>query len=323
MEKLQLIHPTDAKSFDAMMTVVDQKFDAVERHLPGRELEAFLVVSYSLGINAEIRPNDQRKLEEVPYDKYGIWRHISNWYSSRYGDKMSIQTGVVPTVFLLHGALWRVSQPAVIGRCIVTVEDESDLPLPHVSRSGRVCLNMVTHVPKTVINYLRECGPSDLAAHLSTFTSHLNWAHLLMYHSGTFYFDAIRTDCRSAVEAMTRIDHNYAQAHWDCLQASEKAIKSLILADGGQHANTHKLKTLVSSLPARLQAAFSTVDIEVLQAHAGLRYEGERYTAQEAYSFYLAMRRVVGTVSQRVPFERPPLFLGSQAAVYLTNPLHP
>jgi hypothetical protein len=287
MGSRSVLDMTDTE-LDAVLTEIDRELRQENDRIPGRELRGWIKFceKYRLKI-----------LMSHPFSQ-----RIFDWFKHVYGSRLNLDGFLGTTVVDIKGDLYRmrgvrffgamyvICAPTLIGRTV-----------RHVTVEGTV---------RTIWNLADNNRIHDLTPELASRLSEKECNNILSAYSRMFiafwamaeaiggaYIKEAIDDLTSSAENLLASNPNYGQANWQALQASEKVIKSYILAKGGTHGKIHKLAELFSNAYELGLPQVDSAVIQAIQCTPDVRYDSKRVNRGKAVAAHCGALEVSGVAA--------------------------
>jgi hypothetical protein len=297
-KKLPLCQPKNDAEFTSMMEIVDNELRNRGLKPPQRPLNAFREISYALGLGLSFSV-DERKPEEGVYVGDDMTIRLFQWYRDNYGEKLKMPWGPPSTVMFIREEPWRVDFPYILGK----VRFVADTTRPSEASSITIGKN---EVPEHNI-FDSFCDlPIRLRSSLGDKEVRVLWEQYLQsYHISDSIdkvlsismMNEVVSDLSASVNHIVEGRPHYGNSKWASLQASEKALKSVLRHADHQIPHKHDLKMLDSLTSEIGLARIDQSQLATVQCSAGVRYGDPKVTLLEAYDSHWASFQICGVVA--------------------------
>ena len=219
--------PTDAASFDEMMSSLDQHL-AIHGLLPNqRGLNAARLVSIALKLSGTpFFCKDADRGE--PFSPRDLLARVFDWYRDSYGERNKIDFSLGYIVWPLRGTYWTMRIPCGYG----TVQPFLDRDLKNTGRSigtssQPATYNVLTGIEGLTQTYASQLEHDELQQLGTAYGRGYSAMASLDEMRGHGLFDQAKGDYRHSVEALSE-GRTLSKARWDNAQCAEKIFKALL-----------------------------------------------------------------------------------------------
>jgi len=214
-------------------------------------------------------------------------RRVTDWFSARYGERLSLDPSDGHFVTEIGGDFFRVAPPKFFGM----VKFFADRTLPEYDRGG-LDRPVVYNIMESVRDITEELSASltddAVRAIHNDFFFGLRATSFLEQNKEIELINKARGDLMTAVDQLLTHPIRAGDAKWSSLQAAEKLLKATIEAHGGKFEKVHKVVQLSEQLTKLGVAGNTRIYASKIQCTPGIRYGEEQCTTREAFDAHKA-----------------------------------
>jgi hypothetical protein len=295
-------HPVSNEAQWSIKTEGDfQRFmEAIDRELiakgvpvfqrPGRSVEEAAAM---LDMDLPQGPLPQGLPHQGDYLGASLSRRILDWVEARYGERLKIDSTLGAAVAVLRGDAWLIRIPMMLGD--VQIVYNRDLTKDYPNTGG--ALNAVQMVKGMTAAVAKSLSKEELnSIHAAFEPAKSAFVQLLDLTYRFPLAEVARVDLMNAAEICVRDPQRRGLSRWYSLQAVEKLLKLYIEIRGQTYPKTHDLIALSTRAAELGGSALDDVDLRAVQCSAGIRYEPEKSSLNEAATAHAAAVRLSRTV---------------------------
>lgn len=226
----------------------------------------------------------------VPYPKENefITDLIHSWYTKHYGDALKIDFSPGSSIVEILGNIYELKIPKVWGSVNIIWNANFDHTRKNSISSGPVSLNLAEHIPKLTSDLAGRVEHAEQSEILRWFVICFNTFNTLQDRMMDWrYRDQILTNIDSSFRYLVAQVPNYGESIWSSLQATEKAIKSVLVLKGHNPKWLHELEKLAGEIQGHPKVRVDL--LKDIQCKAGVRYGDEPIDLARAKKAHCAM----------------------------------
>jgi hypothetical protein len=267
----------DDAEFENAMRAIDAEMRADDVPIPARQIDGArrYAIKYCPGM-VILGPGQT-----------ALSRKVMDWFSARYGERLSIDPSAGHFVTEIDGDFFRVAPPKFWGM----VKFFIDKDLSEYDRGGLDrpvtynVLESVANLTKQMSSTLTEASVRNI---YRDFIFGLRATSFLEENGKVELIDKARGDLATAVNQLLAHPIRSGESKWASLQAAEKLLKATIEAHGGKFEKVHKLLELAKDLGRLGIGCNAAVHLPKIQCSPGIRYGEEECTPREAFDAHKA-----------------------------------
>lgn len=292
--------PTTAEEFDAMMVSLDRHLASEGRAPSQRGLKAALVVSSTLGLSGTPILGG-RSGRGAPFSPVDLLARVHDWYVDTYAEKANIDFSPGSVVMQLHGNLWRLKMPWIMGSAQAFIDRDLSNQGNRLSKPGSppVSLNVLRSVEGITQPYASRLTNEDLRHVMETFAHGFLAVAWLDNLKGNDLFNEARVDYRHSVEALLR-GGELGKARWETAQCAEKVFKGLLAQAGHSYPTKggqgHDIAHLGDLVREKLRVRLVENDLTAAHCSTAMRYGEEKTSLDEALAAHQALLRILNAI---------------------------
>jgi hypothetical protein len=292
--------PTNQRDYDIMMSSVDSHLAAHGLQPNQRAFRAARLVSIALNLSG-IPLIGVGVVRGVPYSPTDLGPRVFDWYNDNYGERNKIDWSPGSVVMSLHGSLWRIRMPMIMGTVeFVIARDFAIGAQGNVIGRGPPKCNVLHEVEGLTQSYANRLSDHDLIHIFGEFQSGYVSIECLNDLQGHELFDQARGDYKQSVDTLLD-SRTLSKARWDNAQCAEKIFKGLLARAGHDFPTNprqgHDIAHLGGLLKQHLGIKLPESSLRTITCSPAVRYGEMNVDANEAWTSHkelLATLRMIG-----------------------------
>lgn len=280
------------EEFETMMISINHKLSQDEVDISSRPMIAAIDAMTLLKVSA---PLAGATLEEVsfPITIMNLSSHINLWYKNLYSDKLKIDFTQAKFPFLIHGDVFEVKVPFIIGKVLIVSTKKN--------MDSRQVLNVVDMIHELADSLRLTLTISDENELQALFSTCLKASQLMKaVHKNDFINSALKDSFVSCENLLMRPRSPDLSA-WHSVQFVEKVLKFFITSKADKVKKTHKLTDLKNEAKNLGYYPDSRINWELLSSITpSVRYEPGQIDIKKAVDINIESWRVAFNIMHQV-----------------------
>lgn len=263
---------------------IDREYRDEGIPIPKRPIGAIVEFGRRVGISLPLVSTGRTDIKlPYPVENELITDAIHEWYKNTYGQALNIDFSPGSSLVDIEGNIYEMKIPkiwgsadAIWGPISNQVKDKSI-----ISNRGTLTINVPEHIEKltpSLAEAIKKPRQLEIIVWFSKCFQIFNF--LRDKHENWRYSVQILTNIDTSVRYILSSSPNYGESKWASLQATEKTIKSILIAQGHNPKHNHNLSSLASDI--KPHPALSVHLLKDIQCSAGARYGDESVTFSQA-----------------------------------------
>ncbi|MGY0660053.1 hypothetical protein ACW18P_14960 [Bordetella bronchiseptica] len=296
------VRPATDEEYDRMMTSLDEHLASLKLGPAQRPLTAVLMVSSTLGLSGTpiLGGSDDRG---EPFSPQDLLARVHTWYEETYGEKIKVDFSPGSIVISLHGNLWEMKMPKVLGSVQMFISADlsnkgnsiitkKSLPIQH---------NILCSVQGMTQAYADRLSNDEMRLLVEKFITGSEAVLCLDDLQGHDLFNEARGDYRHSVDALLT-GHELSKARWDTAQCAEKILKGLLARNGHAYptfgAQGHDINYLGGLTKEKLGIELPATELTMIYCSSSVRYGQEKCTIDRALAAHDALVQLLSLLAK-------------------------
>lgn len=219
----------------------------------------------------------------VPYPKENelITNKIYEWYKKHYGDALKVNFSPGTSIVEILGNPYELRIPKAWGSVSIFWDSNFDDSRNPVMSRGPAKLNVAKQIHMLTTDLAKRVNLEEQRRILQWFILCFETFNSLHDRLDNWsYRDQIITNLDSSFRYLICHTPNYGESMWASLQATEKAIKSVLLLEDQDPKWTHELESLATRIKYHSKLQLDL--LKAIQCKAGVRYGEETVDLKRA-----------------------------------------
>ena len=254
-----------------------------------RELEAIdqLMVSADVKISARSIRGwmlfcHRMKLEGISFT-HPISEKVMEWFHTRYGQRLNLDSDFGHSVLLLRGDIIRFRCPLFYGRALMMcVPELLEHDFNHIEINRPTMVNVLKRMDGITSTYSQSLTPDERRYSLERVTQ----SEILLARIGDAGIQRFvpegRADIRTSVEQLMLNERQFGPSKWSSSQSVEKFLKAYISQQGIEPRRIHELDKLADRAESLGLKALNKSSLSIVQCIPDARYDTSSVTKAEA-----------------------------------------
>jgi len=278
--------PTNQRDYDIMMSSLDSHLAAHGLQPNQRALQAARLVSIALKLSG-LPLIGVGVVRGVPYSPTDLGPRVFDWYRDNYGERNKIDWSPGSVVMSLHGSLWQLRMPMIMGTVDFFISRDLSTGKGNVIGRHPPKCNVLHQVDGLTQNYADRLSDNDLVHIGREFENGYVSIECLNMLQGHELFDQARGDYRQSVDTLLDA-RTLSKARWDNAQCAEKIFKGLLARAGYSFPTNarqgHDIAYLGNLLRQHLGIDLSESSLSVITCPPAVRYGEIHVDPNEAWT---------------------------------------
>lgn len=280
------------EEFETMMISINHKLSQDGVDISSRPMIAAIDAMTLLKVSAPLAGATLEKVS-FPITIMNLSSHINLWYKNLYSDKLKIDLTQAKFPFLIHGDVFEVKVPFIIGKALIVSTKKN--------MDSRQVLNVVDMIHELADSLRLTLTISDENELQALFSTCLKASQLMKaVHKNDFINSALKDSFVSCENLLMRPKSPDLSA-WHSVQFVEKVLKFFITSKTDKVKKTHKLTDLKNEAKNLGYYPDSRINWELLSSITpSVRYEPGQIDIKKAVDINIESWRVAFNIMHQV-----------------------
>lgn len=280
------------EEFETMMVSINHKLSQDGVDISSRPMIAAIDAMTLLKVSAPLAGVPLEKVS-FPITTMNLSSHINLWYKNLYSDKLKIDFTQAKFPFLIHGDVFEVKVPFIIGKALIVSTKKN--------MGSRQVLNVVDMIHELADSLRLTLTISDENELQALFITCLKASQLMKaIHKNDFINSALKDSFVSCENLLIRPKSPDLSA-WHSVQFVEKVLKFFITSKTDKVKKTHKLTDLKNEAKNLGYYPDSRINWELLSSITpSVRYEPGKIDIKKAVDINIESWRVAFNIMHQV-----------------------